>query len=66
MKRFLSIAVLLGSLALTAAAQKAPEKEKYVRRANYGLAERFSQKKISQMVYSTRISPNWFVGSDKF
>ena len=66
MKKILSIAVLLGCLALTAAAQKAPEKEKYVRRANYGLAERFSQKKISQMVYSTRISPNWFVGSDKF
>ena len=58
--------ILLGALALTAAAQKAPEKEKYVRKANYGLAERFSQKKISQMVYSTRIRPNWFGHSDKF
>ena len=66
MKRFISITVLLGCLALTAAAQKAPEKERYVRKANYGLAERFSQKKISQMVYSTRIRPNWFAESDKF
>ena len=58
--------IMLGCLALTAAAQKAPEKENYVRKANYGLAERFSQKKISQMVYSTRIRPNWFENSDRF
>ena len=33
---------------------------------NYELAERFSAKKISQMVHSTRVSPNWFRYSDKF
>lgn len=33
---------------------------------NYALAERFSQKKISQMVFSTSVSPNWFRDSDRF
>lgn len=33
---------------------------------NYELAERFSAKKISQMVFSTRIQPNWFRESDRF
>ena len=33
---------------------------------NYELAERFSQKKISQMVFSTRVTPNWFRDSDRF
>ena len=33
---------------------------------NYSLAERFSQKKISRMVFSTQIRPNWFKDSDKF
>ena len=32
----------------------------------YGLAERFSAKKVSQMVHSTRVSPNWFLNSDRF
>lgn len=33
---------------------------------NYDLASQFSQKRISQMVFSTSISPNWFRDSDKF
>lgn len=33
--------------------------------ADYGLASRFSQKRISQMVFSTTITPNWFRDSDK-
>ena len=33
---------------------------------NYDLASQFSQKRISQMVFSTGISPNWFRDSDKF
>ena len=37
-----------------------------VTKANYGLAERFSSKKTGQMVYSTRIRPNWFAESDRF
>lgn len=35
-------------------------------RPNYALAERFSQKKISQMVFSTAVRPNWFKDSDRF
>ena len=35
-------------------------------KANYALAERFSAKKVNQMVFSTQITPNWFRDSDKF
>ena len=42
---------------------KASEK---VCRANYEQASRFSTKRIRQMVYSTRIRPNWFASTDKF
>ena len=68
MKRTLTLLAL--ALTLSAAAQ-APQKAKQraprkVTTANYNLAERFSQKKVGQMVYSTRITPNWFAGSDRF
>ena len=33
---------------------------------NYELAERFSAKKVNQMVFSTQMRPNWFRDSDKF
>ncbi len=33
---------------------------------NYDLASRFSAKRVNQMVFSTRISPNWFRYSNKF
>ena len=33
---------------------------------NYDLASQFSQKRISQMVFSTSLQPNWFRHSDKF
>ena len=33
---------------------------------NYELADRFSAKKINNMVFSTSIRPNWFKNSDKF
>lgn len=39
---------------------------KYHKTRNYELAERFSTKKIYQMVKSTRVRPNWFVNSEKF
>ena len=68
LRRILLATALTATLfSLSAAAQ--PQKHspsKHVRKANYELAERFSQKKISKMVYSTRIRPNWFVGSDRF
>lgn len=35
-------------------------------KANYALAERFSAKKVNQMVFSTQITPNWFKDSDRF
>ncbi len=35
-------------------------------KANYALAERFSAKKVNQMVFSTQIRPNWFKDSDRF
>ncbi len=35
-------------------------------RPNYDLASQFSAKRISQMVFSTELSPNWFRDSDKF
>lgn len=38
----------------------------YSSKANYDLAERFSSKKIDQMVYSTRLRPEWFKNSDSF
>ena len=64
MKRFLPLFAL--TLSLTAVAQPQREPSRKVTTANYELAERFSQKKVGQMVYSTRITPNWFAGSDRF
>ena len=61
MKRILTLLAL--ALCLNAAAQPFPARHdgagrQPVRRANYALAERFSQKKVSQMVYSPRIRPS--------
>ena len=57
-KLFLMIAMAVCSLAY---AQQTP-----VTKANYDLAERFSAKKVNQMVFSTDVRPNWFKNSDKF
>jgi dipeptidyl aminopeptidase/acylaminoacyl peptidase len=48
-------------ISLTLSAQRTP-----VNVANYDLAARFSPKKISKMVFSTTIEPQWFKNSDKF
>ena len=61
MKRILILAVL-SLLTLGAAAQQ-PKK---VTLANYNQAAQFTQKRLSGMVYSTRIRPHWFANSDKF
>ena len=37
-----------------------------VRKANYALAERFSAKKVNQMVFSTTMRPNWFKSGNRF
>ncbi|MBQ8022628.1 MAG: hypothetical protein IJ255_08100 [Bacteroidales bacterium] len=53
-RTFLSLTLL--AAALWAGAQK----------PNYELAERFSAKKVNQMVFSTQMTPNWFRDSDRF
>ena len=66
MKKILTILAL--ALTLSAAAQqpRKPQAPKKVTKANYELASRFSQKRVGQLVYSTRITPNWFAESDRF
>ena len=60
MKRILIL--LLAALAgVSAQGADAPKQ-----RPNYDLASQFSAKRISQMVFSTELSPNWFRDSDKF
>ena len=54
MKRIFSLLAL--TLCLVASAQN----------ANYEQAARFSSKHLQNLVYSTRIRPNWFQNSDKF
>ena len=60
MKRIALVLVLL--LAAASAQGARPVKAK----PNYDLASQFSAKRISQMVFSTSLSPNWFRDSDKF
>ena len=57
-KLLLAIALIACSVGY---AQQTP-----VTKANYELAERFSAKKVGQMVFSTDVRPNWFKNSDKF
>ena len=60
MKRLVVILLALsfGAIAQGARAPKA--------KPNYDLASQFSQKRISQMVFSTALQPNWFRDSDRF
>ena len=57
MKRFSLPALAALLVCWSAGAQQAP---------NYELASRFSAKRISQMVFSTSLQPNWFRDSDRF
>ena len=65
MKSQLIAAVAAFLVLVPAGAQKKAASQKVVR-ANYELAERFSAKRVSNMVYSTRINPRWFKGDDRF
>ena len=56
MKHSLSTIALALCIMATASAQT----------ANYEQAARFSSKSLRNMVYSTKIRPNWFRDSDKF
>ena len=67
MKRILTLLAL--ALTLTAAAQQRQPRNaepRKVTKANYELASRFSQKRVGQLVYSTKITPHWFANSDRF
>lgn len=57
-------AAALTLLAISGMAQS--RQERMVRTPNYELAERFSAKRIGQMVFSTSVRPVWFRNGDKF
>ena len=57
-------AAALTLLAVSGMAQS--RQERMVRTPNYELAERFSAKRIGQMVFSTSVRPVWFRNEDKF
>ena len=57
-------AAALTLLAVSGMAQS--RQERMVRTPNYKLAERFSAKRIGQMVFSTSVRPVWFRNGDKF
>ena len=65
MRKILTLLAL--ALTFTAAAQQQQQRTpRKVTKANYELASRFSQKRVGQLVYSTRITPHWFANSDRF
>ena len=68
MKRAYWTLAVIAALGLTvqAQAETATDGTDRIPKPNYELAERFSQKKISQMVFSTRVNPKWFKNQDKF
>lgn len=57
-------AAALTLLAVSGMAQS--RQERMVRTPNYEQAERFSAKRIGQMVFSTSVRPVWFRNGDKF
>ncbi len=64
----ISFATAVSFAAVSAAAAPAPADgdDSGKIKPNYELAERFSAKKVSQMVYSTKVRAHWFKDSDKF
>lgn len=62
--RKLVCAAALTLLAVSGMAQS--RQERMVRTPNYELAERFSAKRIGQMVFSTSVRPVWLRNGDKF
>lgn len=61
-----SIALTITALTSAALAFSASAQDNKVRTPNYALAERFSAKRVSQMVFTTSTRPMWFRESDKF
>ena len=70
MKRILKFAALTAALLVSAALSDritaAGQEREYVRTPNYALAERFSEKKLNQMVFSTEVWPEWFRDGKRF
>lgn len=61
------VAVCLAALTLLASGIKAQTREdKMVKTPNYALAERFSAKRVGQMVFSTAVKPEWFKNGNRF
>ncbi len=56
-------ALLLVAALLLGIAAAGQEK---VTKANYALAERFSAKRVNNMVFSTRVQPRWYKEGDRF
>ena len=65
MIRHTLISLILGTACAAALSGANPPQNNTVT-PNYALAERFSAKKVNQMVFSTQIRPNWFRDSDRF
>ena len=61
-----SIALTITALASTTLTFSASAQDNKVHTPNYALAERFSAKRISQMVFTTSARPMWFREGDKF
>lgn len=61
------VAVCLAALTLLTSGIKAQTREdKMVKTPNYALAERFSAKRVGQMVFSTAVKPEWFRNGNRF
>ena len=57
----------MAALTLLASGIKAQTREdKMVKTPNYALAERFSAKRVGQMVFSTAVKPEWFRNGNRF
>lgn len=57
----------MAALTLLASGIKAQTREdKMVKTPNYALAERFSAKRVGQMVFSTTVKPEWFRNGNRF
>lgn len=63
----LVLGISLFFMGVQASAQPGPRPgDNVVRTPNYALAERFSAKKVGQMVFTTSVRPQWFRNGDKF
>ncbi|MGM9766593.1 MAG: DPP IV N-terminal domain-containing protein, partial [Candidatus Cryptobacteroides sp.] len=68
----IAAAALMLTIAATATSGQTPgnpsqaDGREYVRKPNYALAERFSAKRVGQMVFTTEVRPSWFRTGNRF